>query len=544
MATEITFGGKRIKQPGAYSLIKSGITNPPLALDFGNALIIDTGQSSGFGGGSGVNGELDQNKKSIYAFNRVSDFRDFVHGGFWWMIAEALFRPGGAGVDGVSTLHYVRAGTTTAATASWNPVGGGTNGGDVTFQVKNEGEVGNGVETGGELTQGYAFVMKVGTVDPSKFVLEFYRGTFKGSDSEGDPYDFIAAADALPELVARSAEFATVDEFKNWADNSSAFQAHFNISAFTSNGDGSVDAADQTTYQANTLFAGGTESFSATDLDDALTALQDVDYTFVLAPDSGADAQSADNGSILAHIDTEARYDKFMVVGAQDGETDFSTSIGDAQFYDSEQVIVVHGGVNVNAPTVSGLKQRGAVYKAAQVLGRIAGLEPQVPGTFKNLNYHSEVHDITNDQANAALDAGLLVTRLDPELNDYVIVQAVNSLQDNSNIVNQNGDSHEISVERIKAQLNKELIVNSKRQLLGNPSGTNRSTLSEETIKNWTAAYLDRRTATETDDNLIIGYQNISVEVQQDAYLVNYEFEPNFPVNKLLFTGFIIDPTS
>ena len=51
MATKFIFNNKQVSIPGSYSKIESGIKNPPLDLEFGNALSIDTGSGAGFGGG-------------------------------------------------------------------------------------------------------------------------------------------------------------------------------------------------------------------------------------------------------------------------------------------------------------------------------------------------------------------------------------------------------------------------------------------------------------------------------------------------------------
>jgi len=67
------------------------------------------------------------------------------------------------------------------------------------------------------------------------------------------------------------------------------------------------------------------------------------------------------------------------------------------------------------------------------------------------------------------------------------------------------------------------------------------NTLAPIDVKQWLDGYLTTKTATDNDDNLIISFENITVVQQQDAYKITYGFTPNGPVNKLLFTGFILD---
>src|SRR5690606_12087518 len=97
-----------------------------------------------FGGGSGINGALAQGKDSIYQFDNVRSFRDFIKGGLQWDLAGPLFKPFGAGINGISNLFYIRPLTTTAASATIDLSGSG-NGGTILLESKHEGAAGNGV---------------------------------------------------------------------------------------------------------------------------------------------------------------------------------------------------------------------------------------------------------------------------------------------------------------------------------------------------------------------------------------------------------------
>jgi len=129
MAQEIIFNGRRIILPGSYSTIKSGVNNPPQSLDYGRILVIDTGVGAGFGGGSGINGAVNSGVDAVYQFENVLDYQAFLKGGILYQLARPLFKPNGQDI-GASTVFHVRAATTTAATVSFAPTGGGTNGGN------------------------------------------------------------------------------------------------------------------------------------------------------------------------------------------------------------------------------------------------------------------------------------------------------------------------------------------------------------------------------------------------------------------------------
>lgn len=658
MATEFNFNGRLVKLPGAYTQIKSGVNNPTLDFSYGNVLIIDKSGDSVFGGGSGINGEINQEKDSIYQFDNLDDFRSFIRGGELYDKALPLFRPNGPGSLGISNLYYVRALDTVASKLSISWTGGGTEGGTLNMRARHEGLVGNGVEgdetrasetaeitsvggvgdsvelvansvsigtytsTGSEtlaqaailliedinsntyngnahgysaelisgsqirvyapenlgtasngdtfvanvtgtatatlgnatmsggidgtiLTRGLAMTMDAGTTNPNKFILQFWRGAFTGLDEENHPYNATSEEDTAPELIATSPEFDTVQEVIDWMSVDFDFNNNIELTSSSINNAGVVDSADLTSTGGNQLFSGGTQIYNTARVDDVLDSVKQTDYTFVLSTDGGADAQSIDNGKILAHLAAEARFEKFLVIGGGNDRNEFiTTSIAGAEFFNSDRVTLVHGGCFVNSQqTGTGLKAKDAVYKAAHVLGRTAGLEPQTPITFKALGFAGEIHNMKESEKEQALDAGVLATGYNGDIGAFIVVAGINTIQRNQFVVNADGTSHLISLKRIAAQLNKEIEINAVQQLLGNQtSGPNVSTLSPSIVETWLKQYLKKKTATSTDDNLIISYQDITITKAQDAYKINYAFVPNFEINKLFFTGFILDP--
>src|SRR5690606_9874727 len=304
-----------------------------------------------------------------------------------WILGEPLFQPQGAGdAPGVPMIHYVKAAATTPAEISFTFTGGGANGGTFVSQVRDEGTCGNGVEdANNNLTRGYAGVMRASTLDPTQFVIDFYVGTYKGADSEGDPWDFVADTATEPRLLVSSPQFTNISTLIAWAKSDFTYNQYFKYDAVDSSvsGTGLVNSADLTSNAGNTLATGGTETYSTTHLDTVLDNISELDYTFVLATDYAGDAISSDNSKILSHIVNEAKYRKFMFVGGGNDETAFEdgdlssggagSSIETAQFYDSERVIVVHAGCKLRRRGATGFKDRDSIYKAALVLGRIAG---------------------------------------------------------------------------------------------------------------------------------------------------------------------------
>lgn len=395
------------------------------------------------------------------------------------------------------------------------------------------------------LTQGVAITMEAGTVDTSKFVLKFWRGTYTGLAADDIIYDGIAAGDTEAQLLAASPEFNNVQEIIDWTVGDFDFNAHFKLTASTVTGTGVIDATDLTNTAGLQIFYGATQSYNTARVDEILTAISDLDFTFALSTDGGSDAQSADNGKLVSHFINESKYRKYLVIGGGDTKSDFAgVSLPACTFWDTERVVVVHGGMRVSSTlTGAGYREKSAVYKAAAVLGRIAGNEPQTPVTFKGIQMAGETHNLTDQEIAQAIEAGLCVTAYDSELQRFVVQQGVNTLQDNNYLVNSVGKSPLIQVEMINHQLLKELEYNAKVQLLGDQYvGPNRATLSEDVVKAWVKNYLLGKTATATVDNLILGFQDITVTVQQDAYFVEFAFIPNFEVNKLFVTGLIIDP--
>ena len=186
-----------------------------------------------------------------------------------------------------------------------------------------------------------------------------------------------------------------------------------------------------------------------------------------------------------------------------------------------------------------GYRWWGVMYNLCSIIGRTAGKEPQIPVTNKSIGVSKLKHQLTETDKKKALDAGVLVTVYNESLQKFVVLQGINTLQDNQVLFTGNGESFSIQFMRIVDQINKELIVNSESDLLGAENGVNANTLSVGILKNWTENYLLTRTANSNTDNLILSYRNVTVTKKDDYYWVTYGIVINNEINKIFFTGFV-----
>ena len=539
MATIVNFHGKNYIEPGAYAVSVYNPTSVVNVAEFGNVMIIDTGLSKTadgyeFSGGSGINGELYQGLKSVYEFDSYEDFLSFVGGGPIGDIAQKLFEPR-PGALGCPKLYYTRAAATTAAKIALTLDTGKV----LTLTCKNEGITGNGVVVDGTLKLGYAAKVVAGTDDTSKFKLQVYQGSFMGVDPDGEPYG-AKSLDAAPQyLLAESDELATIEELVDWCKNSKIILANFQVST-TGTMTGNLSAVEQVNA------TGGTTDYTdATAYANVLESISELDITFFLCcnTDVTGGTEAATNGKLFTFLKNNAKYTEFMVVPGGSGDDDLlntatkttGTSQAIAKYYDSEQVVVVHGAPIVARKDGNGVKTLSPIYLAATVIGMAAGEAPQTPLTFKRTGYDNFKYSLKLKEREKALQAGIMHTR---NVNGYwVINQGVTTLQDNKQTYAQDGQSLELSIALIKAQLNKELIIDAGDRFTGKNVGT----ISAETVKNFVETKLQSLTVSGGEDNLIIDWKNVKVVAKNTDFFCTYDFVPNVPLNKVFFTGNVLD---
>ena len=545
MSYSVYFNNRQISLPGAYSTIVSGETNPARNLDYGKVLIIDTGNfGAGFGGGAGINGELSNGQDAIYTFQNLADFRSFQKGGMFWKIAEALFIPDSSNpaAVGISELYFVRACTTKAATLKFTTSGGST----FAFKTRDEGLWANGIKNTEKLSSGYAYTI-TNASEAEKWIMQVWRGTYTGTAADGLPYGEETSLQAEPQLMVESPAFSNVQELIDWANEDKNFNSYFALDTTTTKvgGDdgnkGVVIESDVTAVQGYQVASGGTETYNATDVDSVLGQITDLDYNIIMTDQFGSNANSAINKKVITHLNFTSKFDHFFYIGGYGDSTEFNDSVTLAKGFDSDKIILVHGDVGLNDSNVStGYRWWGVMYNVATWIGRVSGKPPYIPVTNKTIGVDRVKHVLTEDEKKLALKYGVAVTVKNAFLKKFVALQGINTLQDNANLFNTKGQSYSIQFMRIVAQINRELVVNAEIDLLGDENGVNVNTLSANSIKNWTVAYLQSRVATEDSDNLILAFQDVNVTRQEDAWFVTYKIRVNNEINKLFFTGYLI----
>lgn len=537
MATVVNFHGKNYIEPGSYAATVYNPTSVVNVAEFGNVMIIDTGLSMNgsyeFAGGSGVHGELAQGLKSVYEFENYEDFLSFMGGGFVGNLAEKIFTPL-TGSAGAPKLYYARAATTKCATLTITISSGNT----LVLKCKNEGIAGNGVKVGEVLKVGYGAQIVAGDTADT-FKLQVYRGSYMGTDDAGESFGAYSLDDAQPNLIAESDDFTTLQELYDWASSNRYMLSNFVISM---EGDGETELA---AVEMALATGGTTQYLSGTEYDDILEAIDELDVTFFLCTNlnaaNGKGVDAATNGKLFTFLKQDAKFTEFMVVpGGQDdtdllGESNSSQAI--AKYFNSGQVVVVHGSPIVDRKDGNGTKQLPTIYLAAAIIGLNAGMAAQTPLTFKRVGYQSFAYDLKKREREKALQAGILHVR---NVSGYWCVnQGVTTLQANKKTIADDGQSFELSVELIKAQLNKELILEGQTRFTGQTAAQ----ASPESVKNFTETKLDSLVASTGNDNLLISWQNVKVSANNGDYFITYDFVPNVPVNKTFFVGNILDFT-
>jgi hypothetical protein len=424
--------------------------------------------------------------------------------------------------------------------------------------------IGDKLQSSNELSQGLAVRIEQGR--SFGFSIAFYRGVhFRQEDLMNPGYGFneqilpdinsgVSAGSyniIAPSLLFRSPDLKRLSELKKWMEKSPDFKKWFEIQDFTFNLNDDLivsgDISKQTALSPYSLFTGGSTIFSDQVFAEAIEISKSLDNSFYLPLGIEDEATNAKNEQIFSLLTSgDLRWTKYGVVGAYGDSASFNqdtdSSVSVAKFYNSSNIITVHGYSKVaNNKYPDGYRNISMLEKASKVLGRICGLSPQTPITFKDIAIDNEVHKLKESEKEFAIENGILCTNYDSELNRFVILAGINTLGDNDFLVNEDASSYDIAVERIKSQLNKEIIYNAKQTFFNNQtSGPNRNTVSPEDIKTWLGGFLESKVAKTNQDNLIIRYGSITVKTIEDNYFVEYEFVPNYPVSKVVFVGLML----
>ncbi|MEO6682382.1 MAG: hypothetical protein ABIN48_06110 [Ginsengibacter sp.] len=434
-----------------------------------------------------------------------------------------------AGIEGQNLLVFSKLNSVDPSTEVFTLTGTVTFNGDAPSFV--------GWKNGTTLSKGYGWQFKESAENVGFYTLEILEGNFAGLTVNGKSINGLTKQQTKPSLLIRSPEFNNVDVLLNWLRNDFDFNSLFNISDYLINGNGDVSGLTLSTLM---LASGGSEIYDPADLDRVLEDIRELDNTFFLSDKFGVDAKGIVNSKILNHIKNTAEFDKFLIIGGGSDETKFDTgadsSIEIAKFYDTTSVIICHDGETRHNQFDCSKEKLPSIYYAANVAGRLGGLEPQESGTYKTVKIKEFNHPLGLKQREKALIHGVVHNRNVPGIGN-VINQAVNTIQNNTRLINPDGTSFEISIMRIGAQLNKELILNMRPLFVGSNWGKT----SPADVKAFVEGYLLSKTSTNASDNLILSFKNVTVRLIEDYYDIKYGFVPNGPINKLFVTGFMLD---
>lgn len=543
MAEKVLFDNKIFTEPATSARTIGGVKGSGSINDAGKICIIDTGSMASYGGGktshTGAGVKLNKDEY-INVVRSAREMKELVKGGIWWDLADYIFNPSIGGTP-PSEVYIIRVSRGAVAAETITVAATGA-------MVINTKEMGLSANGSGSptLSKGYGWKLKAGEIDAAKYILEFYIGSYPGViGATTQTYGGITEAQAqdAPRLIVKSAEVTGLDGFEAWAATSEEFQKYFTIVSNTDNGTtGLFAAGDITTYGTlNNYFASATESYAtATDLDDVLEDIVDLDNTFFLCDEYNANAAGTKNVKIHSFVVNNAEFKKFLIIGGSDNSTNMATqSKTPASTFDSRYAIVCHGGIEVPYELNPGLIiQKPSIYKAALVAGRLGGLQPQGSITWKDLRITKETHVLTKNERIELLQAGVLHTRVvDGKI---VVNQGVNTKQDNTQLISVDGSSYEISIERIGAHLNRILQEGSAKIFIG----SNLATVTEADLVDYTESTLSKQMAIPgLQDGMITSFQNITATRTGSTWEVSYEYQANSPINKVFFTSVIIDPT-
>lgn len=530
MPRTITFDNKQIIEPGATARTIGGVAESNIAADTGTVLIIDTGRGAGFGGGSGFSGENSQGVSSIYEFADYAAFRKWNGGGEMNQVVFKLFNPSET-YAGAQKLLYVQAKESTSPSATLTLANG-----TIVMKTLAEGVGANGVLDSGELISGFAAKLVSGVTNTSKVKLQIYRGAYEGLDADGELVGNGTETSAT--LVAESREVSSFSELNDWINNNPTGNGY--LASIVATGTGDITTADVTSNTTFTVFDGGTESYTSTVYDDLVRSLDEIDYNFaIVAINGGVNAVGVENTKLFTALTTTSLDTKFLIIAGGNDSTDYDqlndSSFAAAAYYDHEQVQVFHGGIQ-KVRREGGYKTYDSLHGAALFAGLVAGLEPQVPATFKSIDVDRPTFELSKTQREAGLKAGVVHMR-DVRTRGWSINQDVNTKQDNDYQVQSDGTSPEGPIARIKAALNRIVRQETELQFVGKSY----SEANPATVKNFVEKILLDNTASSSQQGLIIRAFGVSVTFSNGDLYVEYSFVPNGPVNRVFITGTILD---
>lgn len=373
--------------------------------------------------------------------------------------------------------------------------------------------------------------------------FQIYHSTYKGIDALNNvPFDGLTVPNSPATLIAESPAVGTLADALAWAQSDIRVTTGFTAAISGVTNGGTITSVDVTNNPGYQLATGAVEAYTSNAFTAAINVVQPLSNSFFLATSYGANAVGSNNDALVNAAKT-GKYQRFVYIGGGSSKADYSTiSKPTAAHFNAEEAVVVHDD-GLRTIALNTFERVSVLWKTANVVGRLAGLPPQTPITFKRLLIDAEFDGFTSDNdIEAANSDGVLICVKDDELGYVVVELGVNTLQSNDNLVNDDGTTYSIQLSRIKAQLNKELAIYLKKKFFSNQSlGPNRSTVSDEELIAATDTFLKSKHVNGSTDNYLISHQDINVSTNGTVKKVDYKFTPNFEADILVATGTIID---
>lgn len=549
MATSHIFNGKRYRLPGAYAATKADVTPSAVSADYSHVLVIDTGLCKGWSAGASSISEHERRSNGgLKRFRSPSDMRDFLKGGPMYPLADALFRPSALrDTPGTSDVFFISAKETKASSLKLIFNDRGDFNDDFNNDYKNEeseypfielisrneGEWGNGVVNDeGGLLIGYGALVEKGVRDPKKYIVNILQGTFTGRKEDDElPFDEIYPKDAIPRLIAKSPELETYEDFEKWFSRDENLHSRFFI------GENKLKGKIYMLKDTLLLAEGGSDTYTPKAFEKALDICKNTSAYFIM---SDQKLDHANNHRLQSWSSNEVKFSNVVIIPGGDDSSEFKDTIEATKSFNSDNVRIVYNGIKLpSAIGIDGERAYSSFIHAGYLVGREAGLLPQVPMTFKEIDIKDLATPISTEQLEDCLDYGIMTTYYDDDLDRFCCLKGVNTLQNNLQMINPDGSTHSTQCRRIADYINKEMIIDAKRELFTQREGMTTTSLSERFVKDWVVLKLRQK----VDRDLIARFDQASVEVvrDKDAYFVNYKFAPNHEINFMFLTGFMIN---
>jgi len=532
MATTVVFGNKICKLPGSYARVVSGIVRETPLASYSNFLLIDAGFGNGYNSLKGIKGN---GKECVFALTE-EQANYYVKGGPLEPVINALFHPA-PNRPGIGVLYLVKAAATTQAAASSTSLFSSK----ITatsIKTVEEGVICNTYPSNitSETNLKKGFVLKcVYDNNVGKGWIEIYEGSYLGTNYGGYSIGN-TETDSTPVLVYRSKKCATPADLVAYLNNPVSGVSNFLEIKGLEVASG-VTSFGTTDISEVVKFSGATETYISTsgDLVEILGNTLDSDYSCMMV----AEASGATNllNTALDHVVNDAKGIKQIITNKEEQEDAILLAVQS----NSDQLIVTANQVKkTSKSSLDGFIEHDGLVTAAYIAGRIFGLSPEIPGTLKSLGIDGMVVEPSDTELEQMLDSGVITPYYDFDLESFVLSQAVNSLQQNSVLINDDCSTFSIQCKRIIAQVVKNLVKQSKIDFWGSKNGdkaTNKANLSDAYVKAWTETLLSKLSVApnKTENNYLINYEVTKVETVEDNIYVYLSVTVNGEISKIFF---------